>query len=122
MKNHLTDTFLRKYFFQFDENCKCNGWKNPTTPPNVNNTGINVVLPSANLTDPCRSCSHNLSDHVSHLINSSNEELNQLLSLVVDIENLFVCVNKEEDPDNKQVYFCLFKVITFEIILAKQVL
>ncbi|EFX74096.1 hypothetical protein DAPPUDRAFT_307456 [Daphnia pulex] len=96
---------------KFDENCKCNGWKNPTTPPNVNNTGINVVLPSANLTDPCRSCSHNLSDHVSHLINSSNEELNQLLSLVVDIENLFVCVNKEEDPDNKQVYFCLFKLL-----------
>ena len=62
------------------------------------------------MTDPCRSCSHNLSEHVSHLTNSSNDEVNQLLSLVVDIESLFVCVNKEEDPDNKQVYFCLFKV------------
>jgi histone acetyltransferase len=68
------------------------------------------MLPLANLTDPCRSCTHTLSDHVSHLVNVSEEELNDLLSVVVDVENLFVCVNKEEDPDNKQVYFCLFKV------------
>lgn len=71
---------------------------------------MNVTLPPANLTDPCRSCLHTLSEHVSHLLNASSEEVNQLLSLVVDVENLFVCVNKEEDPDNKQVYFCLFKV------------
>lgn len=74
---------------------------------------MNVTLPPANLTDPCRSCSHNLSEHVSHLLNSSNDEVNQLLGLVVDIESLFVCVNKEEDADNKQVYFCLFKVTHF---------
>ena len=71
---------------------------------------MNVTLPPANLTDPCRSCQHSLSDHVSHLLNTSNEEINQLLGLVVDVESLFVCVNREEDPDNKQVYFCLFKV------------
>lgn len=95
-----------------DESCKCNGWKNPPAPTNVNTMpGMNMALPTANLTDPCRSCSHTLSEHVSHLLNSTNEELNQLLSLVVDIENLFVCVNKEEDPDNKQVYFCLFKLL-----------
>jgi len=94
-----------------EESCKCNGWKNPTTPPNVNNAiGFNS-LPPANMNDPCRSCAHSLSDHVSHLLNASEEELNQLLSLVVDVENLFVCVNKEEDPDNKQVYFCLFKLL-----------
>ena len=62
------------------------------------------------MTDPCRSCAHTLSDHVSHLLNIGEAELNQLLSLVGDVENLFICVNKEEDPDNKQVYFCLFKV------------
>lgn len=98
--------------FQADESCKCNGWKNPTTPPNVNNAmGMNNAAP-ANMTDPCRSCSHTLADHVSHLSQSSQEEINQLLSLVVDVENLFVCLNREEDPDNKQVYFCIFKVST----------
>ena len=62
------------------------------------------------MTDPCRSCAHTLSEHVSHLLNVGQTELNQLLSLVGDVENLFICVNKEEDSDNKQVYFCLFKV------------
>jgi len=94
-----------------EDSCKCNGWKNPTTPPNINNAiGFNA-LPPANMNDPCRSCAHTLSEHVSHLTNSTDDELNQLLSLVVDVENLFVCVNKEEDPDNKQVYFCLFKLL-----------
>ena len=37
-------------------------------------------------------------------------ELNRLLSIVVDVENLSMCVNKEKDPEVKQVYFYLFKV------------
>ena len=49
--------------------------------------------------------------HVSHLDNVSEEELNRLLGIVVDVENLFMCVAKEEDADTKQVYFYLFKVI-----------
>lgn len=30
--------------------------------------------------------------------------------MVVDVENLFMSVHKEEDTDTKQVYFYLFKV------------
>lgn len=30
--------------------------------------------------------------------------------MVVDVENLFMCVQKEADTDTKQVYFHLFKV------------
>jgi len=48
--------------------------------------------------------------HVSHLDNVSEEELNRLLNMVVDVENLFTCVHKEEDVDTKQVYFYLFRV------------
>jgi len=48
--------------------------------------------------------------HVSHLENTEEEELDRLLGIVVDVENLFLCVSKEEDPDTKQVYFYLFKV------------
>lgn len=33
-----------------------------------------------------------------------------LLGMVVDVENLFMSVHKEEDTDTKQVYFYLFKV------------
>jgi len=44
------------------------------------------------------------------LDNVSEEELNRLLSMVVDVENLFTCVHKEEDVDTKQVYFYLFRV------------
>ena len=48
--------------------------------------------------------------HVSHLDNTAEEELNRLLRIVVDVENLFMCVHKEEDAETKQVYFFLFKV------------
>lgn len=33
-----------------------------------------------------------------------------MLGMVVDVENLFMSVHKEEDTDTKQVYFYLFKV------------
>lgn len=49
-------------------------------------------------------------NHVSHLENVSEEEINRLLGMVVDVENLFMSVHKEEDTDTKQVYFYLFKV------------
>jgi len=48
--------------------------------------------------------------HVSHLESTPEEELNRLLRIVVDVENLFMCVHKEEDAETKQVYFYLFKV------------
>ncbi|XP_061430009.1 histone acetyltransferase KAT2B isoform X1 [Lethenteron reissneri] len=93
-----------------DDSCKCNGWKNPNqapNPPTVDVQQHNV----ASLSDPCRSCNHVLADHVSHLENVSEEEMNRLLGIVVDVENLFICVTKEEDADTKQVFFYLFKLL-----------
>ncbi|KAL5009128.1 hypothetical protein ScPMuIL_014709 [Solemya velum] len=72
---------------------------------------VDVSQPLANLTDLCRSCGHTLGTHVSHLENTPEEELNRLLRIVVDVENLFMCVHKEEDPETKQVYFYLFKLL-----------
>ena len=43
-------------------------------------------------------------------------ELDRLLSIVVDVENLFMCVHKEEDIDTKQVYFYLFKLLRRSIL------
>lgn len=59
----------------------------------------------------CRTCEHSIPDHVSHLETEPEEQINFLLSMVVDVENLFMCVQKEPDADNKQVYFYLFKLL-----------
>lgn len=92
-----------------EDGCKCNGWKNPNAPANP--PRLDVSQPLASLTDPCRSCNHVLGTHVSHLENTQEDELNRLLGIVVDVENLFMCVHKEEDADTKQVYFYLFKLL-----------
>ncbi|XP_040577469.1 histone acetyltransferase KAT2B isoform X2 [Lepeophtheirus salmonis] len=92
-----------------DASCKCSGWKNPHPAPNPPRP--DASLPSASLEDPCRSCGHSLSRHVAHLKSVSSEEVDRLLGIVVDVENLFMCVHKEEDQDTKQVYFYLFKFL-----------
>jgi len=92
---------------QTNEECKCNGWKNPTIPAQP--IRPDAPQPAASPTQPCRSCSHTLSSHVSHLESASEDELDRLLSMVVDVENLFICVHREEDPDTKQVYSYLFR-------------
>ncbi|KAG9476170.1 histone acetyltransferase KAT2B [Eleutherodactylus coqui] len=92
-----------------DETCKCNGWKNPNPPPTPPRMDFQQTVVS--LTEPCRSCSHTLASHVSHLENVSEEEINRLLGIALDVEYLFTCVHKEEDADTKQVYFYLFKLL-----------
>uniref|UniRef100_A0A8D0CWX0 Histone acetyltransferase n=1 Tax=Sander lucioperca TaxID=283035 RepID=A0A8D0CWX0_SANLU len=94
--------------------CKCNGWKSqnpPPTPPRTDQQSSTV-----NLQEPCRSCSHTLGDHVTHLENVSEEEMNRLLGIVLDVEYLYTCVHKEEDADTKQVYFSLFKLLRKSIL------
>ena len=66
-----------------------------------------MLTPPVSLWCGCLSAA---ADHVSHLENVSEEEINRLLGMVVDVENLFMSVHKEEDTDTKQVYFYLFKV------------
>uniref|UniRef100_A0A8C8B2S5 histone acetyltransferase n=1 Tax=Otus sunia TaxID=257818 RepID=A0A8C8B2S5_9STRI len=92
-----------------EESCKCNGWKNPNPPPTPPRAELQQAAVS--LGEPCRSCSHALAAHVSHLENVSEEEMNRLLGIVLDVEYLFTCVHKEEDADTKQVYFYLFKLL-----------
>ncbi|XP_062867719.1 histone acetyltransferase KAT2B isoform X2 [Trichomycterus rosablanca] len=96
-----------------EEACKCNGWKSqnpPPTPPSPTPPRAHQAN-SVNLLEPCRSCSHPLGNHVTHLENISEEEMNRLLGIVLDVEYLYTCVHKEEDADTKQVYFSLFKLL-----------
>ncbi|KAK2536163.1 Kat2a [Columba guinea] len=81
---------------------------------------MDLQQPVTNLSEPCRSCGHALADHVSHLENVSEEEINRLLGMVVDVENLFMSVHKEEDTDTKQVYFYLFKLLRKCILQMSQ--
>ena len=50
-------------------------------------------------------------------------ELDRLLSIVVDVENLFMCVHTrvhtEKDPDAKQVYIYLFKVCKYIFLISQ---
>ncbi|KAK7073699.1 Histone acetyltransferase kat2b [Halocaridina rubra] len=90
-----------------DENCKCNGWKNPSPPTHP--ARPDTPQPAAPPSQPCQSCTHTLGDHVSHLDSATEDDLDKLLSIVVDVETLFICVHREEDHDTKQVYSYLFK-------------
>ncbi|KAJ8366911.1 hypothetical protein AAFF_G00336810 [Aldrovandia affinis] len=86
--------------------CKCNGWKSQNPAPTPPRSDQHMSL-----TEPCRSCSHALADHVTHLENVSEEEVNRLLGIALDVEYLYTCVHREEDADTKQVYFSLFKLL-----------
>uniref|UniRef100_A0A8C5CH19 histone acetyltransferase n=1 Tax=Gadus morhua TaxID=8049 RepID=A0A8C5CH19_GADMO len=87
--------------------CKCNGWKSPNPPPTPPRT--DQQSNAVNLQDPCRSCSHTLGDHVTHLENVSEDEMNRLLGIVLDVEYLYTCVHKEEDADTKQVFLSMLE-------------
>ena len=41
--------------------------------------------------------------------------------MVIDVENLFMCVHKEDDADTKQVYFYLFKLLRKGILQMSNV-
>lgn len=53
------------WFYQADENCKCNGWKNPTPPAHP--ARPDTPQPAAPPTQPCRSCTHTLGMVMKHL-------------------------------------------------------
>lgn len=48
--------------------------------------------------------------HISHLRNKSETDINRLLGMVVDVDNIYTCMNREENPDTKKVYSYLFQV------------
>lgn len=63
-------------------------------------------------TEECRNayCKHSLQSHISHLGYISDEQINELLGAVVDVENLYSSMHREDDEDTKKVYYYLFRV------------
>lgn len=62
--------------------------------------------------------------HVSHLSSCNAQEVNRLLGMVVDVENIFMSMHREDDHDTKRVYYYLFKVRNIHkyIILASDLI
>lgn len=87
--------------------CKCPGFKSPLDKTDLAVNG-NALL---NRTTKCKHCTHELITHMTHLESLAEAEINRLMSLVVDVENLYMCVHLEEDNDTKQVYFYLYKLL-----------
>lgn len=51
-----------------------------------------------------------LESHISHLRTKSEQELNRLLSMVVDFDNMRIAMNREENLDTRKPYSYLLKV------------
>ncbi|EEB10824.1 conserved hypothetical protein [Pediculus humanus corporis] len=99
--NHKKLLKLAVYSACQAEECLCTGWK--TTPAPTQTLASNDT--------PCRNCTHILEQHISHLRMVPDPEINRLLGMVVDVENIYMSMQKEEDPDTKRVYFYLFKLL-----------
>lgn len=97
--------------------CHCTGWKTPQE--NRHRDVENNYCPK--FTEECRNsvCRHPLSNHVSHLDDISDEQCNELLGAVVDVENLFMSMQREEDDDTKKVYYYLFRHLRTCILARK---
>lgn len=100
------------------QECACNGWKTPVPVKGVQR--VDSTQPLASFTDPCRNCAHSLECHVSHLAACSPQEVNRLLGMVVDVENIFMSMHREDDQDTKRVYYYLFKLLRKCILTRTQ--
>lgn len=88
--------------------CRCTGWKTPEE--NRHKDVESNYCPK--FSDECRNvnCKHSLDDHISHLGYITDEQINELLGAIVDVENLFMSMHREQDEDTKKVYYYLFRV------------
>ncbi|XP_053616213.1 histone acetyltransferase KAT2A isoform X1 [Plodia interpunctella] len=91
--------------------CNCNGWKTPVPQQATKGNQRTDNLPLASFTDPCRNCNHILENHITQLKGLPVPEVNRLLGAVVDVENIFMSMHREDDHDTKRVYYYLFKLL-----------
>ncbi|OWR41628.1 histone acetyltransferase KAT2A like protein [Danaus plexippus plexippus] len=102
-----------------EQDCNCNGWKTPVQQAAKTNARASDQ-PPANFTDPCRNCNHILESHITQLKGVSVTEVNRLLGAVVDVENIFMSMHREDDHDTKRVYYYLFKLLRNCILTRSQ--
>ncbi|CAD7089064.1 unnamed protein product [Hermetia illucens] len=100
------------------ETCLCTGWKIPQEHRNKDVEGSYCP----DFSEECRfdQCKHTLDMHISHVRDITSEQLNKLLCAVIDVENLYMSMQRVEDEDTKKVYLYLFRLLRQCIITRKQ--
>ncbi|XP_016991343.1 histone acetyltransferase KAT2A [Drosophila rhopaloa] len=99
------------------EGCRCTGWKTPQE--NRHRDVESSYCPEFN--EECRnaSCRHSLRSHIVHLDNISSSDMDELLGAIIDMENLFMSMQRVEDEDTKKVYLYLFRLLR-QCVLTRQ--
>lgn len=98
-----------------DTECRCTGWK---TPEENRHRDVEAnYCPDFN--ELCRNCQHSLDSHIRHLEDISDDQLTELLGTIIDVENLFMSMQREDDQDTKKVYYYLFRLLR-QCILTRQ--
>ncbi|XP_045472544.1 histone acetyltransferase KAT2A [Harmonia axyridis] len=80
------------------EECQCTGWKKVQEQQ------------AFTFNDVCK-CEHTIENHVSHLRSKPENEVNRVLSMAIDFDNIYAAMNREENPETKKVYGCLFRLL-----------
>ncbi|XP_055915978.1 histone acetyltransferase KAT2A-like [Eupeodes corollae] len=101
---------------QVDE-CRCTGWK--TSHENRHRDDESSYSPEFN--EKCRNpaCMHPLQNHISHLTGISSQQMNELLGAIIDMENLFMSMQRVDDDDTKKVYMYLFRLLR-QCVISRQ--
>lgn len=99
------------------EGCRCTGWKTPQE--NRHRDVESTYCPE--FSEECRNanCRHPLQKHISHLDGISGTQMNELLGAIIDMENLFMSMQRVEDEDTKKVYLYLFRLLR-QCVLTRQ--
>ncbi|CAO1442890.1 unnamed protein product [Diamesa serratosioi] len=89
--------------------CHCNGWK---LPEEHRHKDVELDY-SPNFQEMCRNsdCKHALEHHISHVSELTNEQMDEMLGAIIDAENLYISISRQEDEDIKKVYIFLFKLL-----------
>lgn len=96
--------------------CRCTGWKTPQESRHLDVEASYCPSPD----EPCRNCQHSLQSHISHLGEIADDQLTDLLGTIIDVENLFMSMQREDDQDTKKVYYYLFRLLRQCIISRTQ--
>ncbi|XP_055836457.1 histone acetyltransferase KAT2A-like [Episyrphus balteatus] len=100
------------------ENCRCTGWKTLQQENRQRNVESSYC---PEFSEECRNvvCKHPLQNHISHLDGISSDQMNELLGAIIDMENLFMSMQRVADEDTKKVYLYLFRLLR-QCVISRQ--
>ncbi|OXA60750.1 Histone acetyltransferase KAT2B [Folsomia candida] len=89
------------------DGCNCAGWKSLATGRNFLFPPSSTSAPTdnqfENLNEPCRNCQHTFEKHISDLVKLKDVEIDELVGTMVDIETLFLVLQRDPVSDDRTV-------------------